>query len=136
MAADSTALLLRWIHQPHTRPCDLADLLLITAMTGDEWPITGRLVADHLLPRFRHHGIRWVQVVGAGASQADGITVLSDSRQTARVHLDGAYKLSQKCWPPGPFALTSQFWPVGAGITEEGGWAAYLPGVRPVRAAA
>jgi hypothetical protein len=40
MGADSTALLLRWIRQPETQPCDLRDLLLITAMTGDEWPAT------------------------------------------------------------------------------------------------
>lgn len=34
MGADSTALL-RWIHEPDTRPCDLDGLLVITAMTGD-----------------------------------------------------------------------------------------------------
>jgi hypothetical protein len=53
--ADSTALLLRWIHEPATRPCALRDLLVITAMTGDEWPATGRLVAEHILPRLRAH---------------------------------------------------------------------------------
>jgi hypothetical protein len=35
MGADSTALLLRWIHEPATRPCALDQLLVITAMTGD-----------------------------------------------------------------------------------------------------
>ena len=84
MGADSTALLLRWIHEPHTRPCDLGSLLVITAMTGDEWPATGRLVTEHILPRLREHGIRWVQVARAGAAQADGITILDDSRAPRR----------------------------------------------------
>jgi hypothetical protein len=90
MGADSTALLLRWIHQPHTRPCDLGDLLVITAMTGDEWPVTGRLVTGHILPRLREHGIRWVQAARTGPAQADGITILDDSRVPARVCLGGA----------------------------------------------
>ena len=96
MGADSTALLLQWIHEPRTRPCDLGELLVITAMTGDEWPATGRLVAEHILPRLREHGIRWVQVARAGATQADGITILDDSRAPATVHLGGDWKLSDE----------------------------------------
>jgi hypothetical protein len=60
MGADSTALLLRWILEPATRPCRLDQILVITAMTGDEWPVTGHLVAGHILPLLRAHGIRWV----------------------------------------------------------------------------
>ena len=96
MGADSTALLLRWIHEPDTRPCDLRDLLVITAMTGDEWPATGRLVTEHILPRLREHGVRWVQVARTGAAQADGITILDDSRAPRRVHLGGAYRQSDE----------------------------------------
>jgi hypothetical protein len=33
MGADSTALPLRWIAEPLTRPCGLRDLLVVTAMT-------------------------------------------------------------------------------------------------------
>ncbi len=135
MGADSTALVLRWIHEPATRPCDLAGLLLITAMTGDEWPITGRLVTDHLLPRFRRHGIRWVQVARAGASQADGIAVLSDSRQTARVHLGGAYKLSQEMLAAGTIpqvtgkrkcSLKAKAWVIEKFLAAEMGGRPYL----------
>lgn len=96
MGADSTALLLRWLCEPATRPCDLRDLLVITAMTGDEWPVTGRLVVEHILPRLREHQIRWVQVARTGASQAEGITILDDSRAPEHVYLDGAYKLSDE----------------------------------------
>lgn len=35
MGTDSTALLLRWLLEPATRPCDLSDILVITAQTGD-----------------------------------------------------------------------------------------------------
>ena len=96
MGADSTALLLRWIHEPATRPCDLASLLVITAMTGDEWPATGRLVTEHILPRLRAHDIRWVQLARAGAAQGDGITILDDSRAPRAVHLGGDWKLSDE----------------------------------------
>lgn len=58
MGTDSTALLLRWIYEPATRPCALRELLVVTAETGDEWPITGDLVTRHMLPLFRQHGVR------------------------------------------------------------------------------
>jgi hypothetical protein len=77
-------------------PCDLGDLLVITAMTGDEWPATGRLVTEHVLPRLREHGNRWIQVARTEASQADSITILDDSRAPCEVHLGGAYKLSDE----------------------------------------
>jgi hypothetical protein len=65
-------------------------------MTGDEWPVTGRLVAEHILPLLRAHRIRWVQLAHAGAAQGDGITILDDSRAPREVHLGGAYWLSDE----------------------------------------
>ena len=96
LGVDSTAILLRWIHEPETRPCDLSELLVITAMTGDEWPESGRLVREHILPLMREHGIRYVQVARHGARKADGITVLSDSSRPGTLHLDGDYRLSDE----------------------------------------
>jgi hypothetical protein len=96
MGVDSVALLLRWLAEPQTRPCDPADWLVVTAQTGDEFPVTGELVARHILPLFREHGIRWAEVARGGPRQADGVTVLSDSRCPDTVHLAGAYKLSQE----------------------------------------
>ena len=96
MGVDSTALLLRWLAEPQTRPCDLADLLIVTAQTGDEWPITGELVSRQLLPLMREHGLRWAQVARGGPRQAHGVKVLSDTRQPDTVHLPGAYRLSQE----------------------------------------
>jgi hypothetical protein len=96
MGTDSTAILLRWILEPATRPCPLGDLLMVTAQTGDEWPYTGQLVTRHVLPLLREHGIRWVQVARATGRQGDGITVLADTRHPQTVHLAGGYRLSQE----------------------------------------
>jgi hypothetical protein len=61
MGVDSTAILLRWLKDPTSRNFDLKDLLVITAMTGDEFASTGTLVTDYILPLLREHGVRFVQ---------------------------------------------------------------------------
>jgi len=96
MGLDSTGLLLRWLHDPDSRDFELSDLLVITAMTGDEWPITGQLVSEHILPRLAAAGVRYVQVARRGSTQADGIEVLDDSRTPTVLHLDGVYTLSDE----------------------------------------
>jgi hypothetical protein len=96
LGVDSTAILLRWITEPESRDFDLSDLIVVTAMTGDEWPATGRLVEQHVLPLLRANHIRYVQVARAGAFQRDGITVLSDTRTPDKLFLDGDYKLSDE----------------------------------------
>lgn len=96
MGVDSTAILLRWIEEPETRDFDLADLVVLTAQTGDEYAETGRDVEACILPRLRAAGIRFVEVARAGAVQADGIKVLQDSRAPEQMHLEGAYRLSQE----------------------------------------
>lgn len=96
MGVESTAILLRWIMEPETCPCDLSQLIVITSQVGDEWPDTGTDVETHILPLLRKHGIRFVQVARAGHNQEDGIVVLDDSRSPQKVYLDGAYKLSDE----------------------------------------
>lgn len=96
LGADSTAVLLRWLEEPATAPCDLGDLIVVTAMTGDEWAITGCLVEQHVLPRLAARRVRYAQVARAGPRQAHGITVLDDSRGPARLHLAGAFRLSDE----------------------------------------
>lgn len=66
LGADSTAILLRWLAEPGTAPCDLDELIIVTAMTGDEWTITGRLVETHILSRLAARRIRYAQVARAG----------------------------------------------------------------------
>lgn len=108
LGVDSTAILLRWIYQPWTRPevldeatgekrtARLDEIVVVTAMTGDEWRETGRLVRENTLPLMREHGIRYVQLARHGASKADGITILDDSACPVSLYLEGDYKLSQE----------------------------------------
>ena len=96
MGVESSAILLRWIMSPATRPCPLEDLIVITAQVGDEYTDTGRDVNTHILPLMGALGIRYVQVARHGHFEADGITVLDDSRTPAKVFLEGDYKLSDE----------------------------------------
>ena len=96
MGVDSVALALRWIHDPATRPCPLDRILFVSAMTGDEWPITGTMMTDHVLPVFREHRIRYAQIARAGMRDADGIAVLDDSREPRLMYLRGPVALSQE----------------------------------------
>jgi hypothetical protein len=96
LGTDSTAMLMRFIHEPATRPCALEDMLVITAMTGDEFPETGQMVSEHVLPLFRSHGVRYVQVARGGLVNADGIVVLDDSTAPERMHMRGPVALSDE----------------------------------------
>lgn len=90
----STAAAIELIENPSRRDFDLDQLILVTAMTGDEWDSTRQQVTTHLLPLLRHYRIRYVQIARTGAREADGITVLSDTDQPAEVFTEGVYKLS------------------------------------------
>ena len=69
---------------------------MITSQVGDEYTDTGRDVEAHILPLMCAHGIRYVQVARHGHFEAEGITVLDDSRAPAKVFLEGDYKLSDE----------------------------------------
>lgn len=96
MGVESTCILIRWIAEAETRPCPLDQLIVVTAQVGDEYADTGRDVERHVLPLLRQHQIRYVQVARHGHLEAEGITVLDDSRQPERVFLDGDFKLSHE----------------------------------------
>jgi len=96
MGVESSAMLVRWLEDPAVRPCPLEELVLITSQTGDEYKDTQRDVETHILPLLRKHRIRYVQVARRGHLEADGITVLSDSRQPDLLFVEGAYKLSDE----------------------------------------
>ena len=96
MGVESTAILVRWIKEPSIRPCPLEELILITSQTGDEYNDTQRDVETHILPLLREHRIRYVQLARRGHLEADGITILSDSREPERLFIKGDYKLSDE----------------------------------------
>ena len=76
MGVESSAILLRWIMSPVTRPCSLEDLIVITSQVGDEYTDTGRDVEAHILPLMRAQGIRYVQVARHGHLEGEGITTI------------------------------------------------------------
>ncbi len=96
LGVESTAILVRWMKEPETRPCDLSDLIVITAMTGDEYPDTKTDFETHILPMLREHGVRYVQVARAGHLEEAGIVVLDDSRDPKTLFVQGVYKLSDE----------------------------------------
>src|SRR4051812_42752008 len=92
----STAAAVELIENPARRNFDLDQLILLTAMTGNEWGTTKTLVEEHLLPLLSHHRVRYVQVARGGARERDGIRVLSDTDQPERLFTEGVYKLSDE----------------------------------------
>lgn len=96
MGVESTAIAMRWIEDPASRNFPLDDLIVVTAMTGNEWPDTRRLVERHVLPVFRDHGIRYLQLARGGPLERDGVDVLSDSRGTERLVMAGAWTLADE----------------------------------------
>lgn len=98
MGVDSAAILLRWMHEPDTRPfTSWADLVVVTAQTGDEHPTTGRDVEQHLYPLLRQHGVRTIQVARGQrhvTKAGEGVVVLDDTTAPTVCHVAGAYKLS------------------------------------------
>lgn len=109
LGVDSTAILLRWMLEPESRDFDLSDLVVISAMTGDEWEQTGVDVETHLLPLLREHRVRFVQVARGRrhvTTAGDGVVVLDDSREPQRLHLSGAYKLSDEMLQAGTVPQT------------------------------
>ena len=96
MGVESTAILVRWLLEPETRPCALDELLVLTAQTGDEYEDTGVLCERYILPLLRAERIRFVEVARRGHLEKEGIVVLANSRSPGRMHMDGAYKLSDE----------------------------------------
>lgn len=98
MGVDSTAILLRWLTDPSSRDFDLADLVVVTAHTGDEFASTADAVTRHVLPALAAHQVRYVQVARTGRSVTanGGVAVLDDSRTPKLLHAQGIYRLSDE----------------------------------------
>ena len=97
MGKESSALFVHWCENRSQLDFDLTeDLIVLTAMTGDEDIDVKHQVEQHVLPRMREHDIRYVQVARAGHLEEDGIVVLDDSREPRTVNIEGAYMLTRK----------------------------------------
>jgi hypothetical protein len=96
LGVESVAILLRWLLEPETRDFSLDQLVVITAMVGAEWPDTAQDFEQHILPLFRQHQVRFVQVARKGHLEEDGIVVLDDSRTPEKLYAHGAYTLTEE----------------------------------------
>ncbi|WP_329020494.1 hypothetical protein [Streptomyces sp. NBC_01601] len=96
LGADSTAILLMFLEDPvrYGLEPDLSDLIVLHAVTGDEWPDSLSYVNRLVLPRLAERRVRVVQVARRGRHDADGVLVLEDSRTTSRIHQAGPWRLS------------------------------------------
>jgi hypothetical protein len=98
LGADSTAILLKFLTDParYGLEPDLSDLIVVHAVTGDEWPDTLDYVDRLVLPLLRAAGVRLVQIARGGAADADGVVILDDSRSPRRVVPCGPWRLSDE----------------------------------------
>jgi hypothetical protein len=94
MGVDSVAALTRFLLEPHTRWFDLSDLIVTTAMTGDEFQATADHMQQFALPLMHRHNVRYVQLSRGGQYAASRYAVLSDSTQTERMYMTGPWSLS------------------------------------------
>lgn len=96
LGADSTAILLMFLDDPvrYGLEPDLSDLIVLHAVTGNEWPDTLSYVDRLVLPLLAARRVRLVQVARMGRFDGDGVLVLDDSRAPARIHQAGPWRLS------------------------------------------
>lgn len=99
LGVDSTAIVLRWLEEPASRDFPLNELVLCTSMAGNEFFETGQAVTDHVLPRLRRAGVRFVQVARSQRKTTiagNGVVVLDDTTTPQRLHLAGVYTLGDE----------------------------------------
>jgi hypothetical protein len=87
---------MNWVLDPSSRDFDLSELVLLTAMTGEENEITEQLMDRYLLPVLRREGLRYVQICRAGQAKRHGYVVLDDSRTPEQMHMIGPWRLSDE----------------------------------------
>lgn len=107
LGVDSSALLLRYLEDSRSRDFDLSQLLVVTAMTGDEWPRTAELVEEHILPRLREKRIFFAQVARRGPSDTEGVAVLEANDAPQDLHVEGAYTLKEDLTAAGTVPQTA-----------------------------
>jgi len=99
LGLDSTSLLIRWLTDPSSRDFALEDLVLVTAMTGHESAATVDAMNRLVLPRLRHHAIRYIQTARSQRRTnraGDGIVILDDSRSPQKLYAGGQYTLGDE----------------------------------------
>ncbi len=96
LGEDSTAIILRWLEDPTSRDFDLDELVIVVAMTGNEWEASRAVLEQHVLPRIADAQVRLIQVARSQRHTTiagDGVVILDDSRTPTRLYLEGNYSL-------------------------------------------
>ncbi|SEB31793.1 hypothetical protein [Streptomyces melanosporofaciens] len=93
LGRDSSSIIARLLDDPAAHGIDLERTAVIHMATGDEWPDTIADAERFMLPLFRRHGLRLVQLARAGQAKAAGIEVLDDSRCPAELVTRGSWTL-------------------------------------------
>ncbi|MER7952017.1 hypothetical protein ABTY59_31965 [Streptomyces sp. NPDC096079] len=98
LGADSTAILGQFLAEPerYGLRADLSDLVVVHAVTGDEWPDSLDYVERLVLPLLRAARVRLVQIARGGPEDADGVVILDDSRSPRRIYAQGPWRLSDE----------------------------------------
>jgi hypothetical protein len=127
MGVDTAAIITRLIRDPGSRVLlvtdpdgsrrlirvDLADVCVVTAMTGNEFAETEQAMTEHLLPLMQHTGLRYTQICRAGQSQEDGIVTLDDTASHDdpttpwRMFMRGPWALSDELMAAGTVPQTA-----------------------------
>ena len=109
MGVDSTSAAIRIITDPGIRDFDLADLTVVIAAVGDEYPDTYDNTERVLFPLLKAHRIRTVQLARPGlrTSKGNQYVVLDDSASPRRVVRSGPVRLSDELARNGTVAQVS-----------------------------
>ncbi|WP_328333491.1 hypothetical protein [Streptomyces sp. NBC_00455] len=98
LGADSTAIILKFLADPaaYGLEPDLSDLVVVHAVTGDEWSDSLSFVDRLVLPLLAARQVRTVQIARGGRRDADGVLVLDDTRAPQRIWEAGPWRLSDE----------------------------------------
>lgn len=98
LGADSTAILLKFLADPtaYGLEADLSDLVVVHAVTGDEWSDSLSYVDRLVLPLLAARRVRTVQIARGGRRDADGVLILDDTRAPSRIWAAGPWRLSDE----------------------------------------
>ncbi|MFD9441902.1 hypothetical protein ACFWBR_27630 [Streptomyces sp. NPDC060006] len=93
VGADSSAYIAKMLTAPDAHGIDLARTAVLYMATGSEWPETRLLADEFMIPLLRENGVRFVQLARNGHLQADGFTILDDSRHPEQLIARGPWPL-------------------------------------------
>ncbi|MCX4677681.1 hypothetical protein OG413_20630 [Streptomyces sp. NBC_01433] len=98
LGADSTAILLKFLADPEAYGLepDLSDLIVVHAVTGDEWPDSLSYVRRLVLPLLAARKVRTVQLSRGGRRDSDGVLILDDTRTPGHIWEAGPWRLSEE----------------------------------------